>query len=97
MTAAEEVVVVKNDIGIVKDEADDNEVSGESIGQAEGSLGIDVEDDTVELRQLKWKRIRDWCWQRTGAVDKGISEMYVIRWKACHLKVSTQAKKILQN
>ena len=53
MTAAEEVVVVKNDIGIVKDEADDNEVSGESIGQAEGSLGIDVEDDTVELRQLK--------------------------------------------
>ena len=74
MTAAEEVVVVKNDIGIVKDEADDNEVSGESIGQAEGSLGIDVEDDTVELRQLKWKRIRDWCWRRTGAVDKGISE-----------------------
>ena len=53
MTAAEEVVVVENDIGIVKDEADDNEVSGESIGQAEGSLGIDVEDDTVELRQLK--------------------------------------------
>ena len=50
MTAAEEVVVVKNDIGIVKDEADDNEVSGESIGQAEGSLGIDVEDDTVEMQ-----------------------------------------------
>ena len=53
MNAAEEVVVVKNDIGIVKDEADDNEVFGENIGQAEGSLGIAVEDDTVELRQLK--------------------------------------------
>ena len=45
MTAAEEVVVVKNDIGIVKDEADDIEVSGKSIGQAEGSLEIDVEDE----------------------------------------------------
>ena len=32
------------------DEFDDNEVSAESTGRAEGNLGIDVEDDTEEMQ-----------------------------------------------
>ena len=32
------------------DEFDDNEVSAESTGRAEGSLVIDVEDDTEEMQ-----------------------------------------------